>query len=283
MISRSSTPSVRREHALFAWMAERDALSQPDRFRRVADAVLAVYEGDRRQFSNVLEPSVASGPVSRSHARFSYAFPRHATESARVGRDLLQIAETLGPGVPEAAERVLRAARHRVVEQPLIGLAVDDASSWRPKLYLQLRSGAPDVARRLAGAVLTIDAETIPHGDLHLVGMDLDEHGHLTGAKLYYRGSAADPPDRLRGVPAAALADVLHIHRLRSADDEIGAPTEIDFAVGGASIAWQRLHALVPALGALDLLCTEFAIQVRRASLAPNGRATAYYVLAAVE
>jgi hypothetical protein len=266
------------ERALFSWLVHQDRLEDPARFERVVDAVLALHAVDRRSFSDVLEPSVSGGRTLRSHARFSYAFPRHSSDPRRVARELLRVAETLGPGVPGAAERVLRAARHPIVAQPLVGLAADGPRSYRAKLYLQLRAGAPSVARRLAAAVLTLDPASVPSGDLHLLGLDLNEAGLLMGAKLYYRGPPELAVERLRGLEPSRLADVLHIHRIPGVAS-VPPPTEVDFAVGGASIGWRPLRDAIPELAVVDAVAAACPIRVRRASFGRDGRATAYFVL----
>ncbi|EYF01759.1 Hypothetical protein CAP_7825 [Chondromyces apiculatus DSM 436] len=249
--------------------------------------VLARFEEDRGRFGDVLEPSLSWEKGRASWRRLSYGLPgfrgRAGGGGAEEGADALRmLCGPFGGAVAAQVERVVRAARHPAVVQPIFGLADDGPGALRIKLYLQLHDGAGDAAvaltERLLGARL---AGRLPVGAaLHLVGLDLGAHGDLTGAKLYLRharvplrevaarigpvpllealgealGEALSTKPRTTaqagasgGAGGAVLREVLAIHRLEGPDDAgVERPVEIDVAVGDTGLGWPALRALLP-------------------------------------
>jgi hypothetical protein len=244
---------------------------------------------DRIRWWNALEPSIAQHDDAVDVRRYSYAFPRWRERPVEITAAIEAWAAPGGEALVAAARAVLRAARHRSVEQLLVGWARDLGDVPRAKLYLQLAYDAGPSAlalgRSLVGYRGPLASESLP---LHLIGLDVGPAG-LSGAKLYFlrREQDAATSERLTGI-SRALRDVLVIHRLRGPDDDSAAAAcEIDFAPMTSELAWSDVWAsagLAPYAALRDRfagLASRFALQPRRLSLATDGRrrATVYYVL----
>lgn len=272
------TRQIDRLRALIAWLLEADALPAGGPLERVLEEALAAYRGDITRFSDILEFSAqtsAAQPTDAqtrlsTYARFSYAFPGYRDDFNHAQSSFARIAASAGLG--DVAPRLMRVAKHPSVQQPIVGLAMDDPSTPRPKVYLQFHQGASDAARGVAAALLTRDLRELPPGALHMLGLDFNASGALSGAKLYMH--AGDAPAT---IPAALVRDGLHIHRLSTPDGSFASET-FDFALASEA-DWPSLQREVPVFTAFRALEEAFEIRVRRASLSTDGRVTAYYVL----
>lgn len=279
--------SVARQRALVdeLWQPERPSAAESVQHDLLLDRLVR----DRIRWWNAFEPSIAQHDDAVDVRRYSYAFPRWRERPVEITAAIEAWAAPGGDALVAAARMVLRAARHRAVEQLLVGWARDLGDVPRAKLYLQLSDDAgPDglaLARNLVGHRGRLSSEALP---LHLIGLDVGPSG-LSGAKLYFLRSEQDraTSERLVGI-ARPLRDVLVIHRLRGPDDA-GAeePCEIDFAPSASELAWTDVWPS-PGLAPYATLAARFAdlssrfvLQPRRLSLAIDGRrrATVYYVL----
>ena len=263
------------------------------RWRAVEGPVLEAFEGDRRRYSNVLEPSITADPRGVWAYCFSYGFPGFRGDTRRVARTLLALARVVGGGAVEAAGRFLRAAEAPCVEQPMVGFGHDLGGTPVLKLYLQFRPDADAPARRLAARVLGSPRPVAPvRGALHLLGLDAGEGG-LCRAKLYalhpvlpWAGAARDLGIDADAVPRDALRDALLIYELRSPDDPAPAPTAVDLPLRAQGLTFRELAPRLARFGpgAVELLGdlgARFPLLVRRVSIGAGARPklNLYYVL----
>ena len=249
-------------------LSTKAALSRECPFEPVLEVVLEHYRHASTRFSDTLEFSAQASAAHTSFARFSYAFPGFRDDMAGTERALARMAEELGIG--PAAAQVMRAARHPIVVQPLLGLAMDDAHTARPKLYLQFRPGGP--AKKLAASLLSVEESALPEGELHLLGLDFTTGGTLRGAKLYLHTESAPA-----NIPPDLAKDALHIVRL----ERPGSPLvfeAFDFALSSTR-DWHALQQALPAFQRFSALEAELGVRVRRASIGTGERTTLYYVL----
>lgn len=263
-------PNESMLRALAAWILETEALPRGGVFGRVLDQVLAAHCEDSVRFSDILEFSAQTRGQEPAYARFSYALPGYRDDFNHAQMCFARIAEAAGLG--DVAPRLMRVAKHPSVQQPIVGFSMDDPSTPRPKVYLQFHKGASDAARGVAAALLTRDLRELPPGALHMLGLDFNASGALSGAKLYMHAGHAPAT-----IPAALVRDGLHIHRLSTPAGSFASET-FDFALASEA-DWPPLQREVPAFTAFRSLEEAFEIRVRRASLSTDGRVTAYYVL----
>jgi hypothetical protein len=255
------------QEALIHWLANADALASDAPFLPTLEAVLEHHRAASKRFSDILEFSAQASNERIAYARFSYAFPGFHEDTVRETKALLHIANVMG--IADAAERVMRVASQ--VAQPLIGLAMDDARTARPKLYLQFHQHTPKRARAIAAALLSVDLDALPEGALHLLGLDFHA-GALASAKLYLHTEQVP-----LHIPQALVSDALAIHRL--SDRRAAFVSEaFDFALTEEA-QWPLLQRALPAFAAFRSLEETFALRVRRVSLAEASHLTAYYVL----
>lgn len=297
----------RRLAALFeAWRAHDGA--DDVRLRALEAALLARVAEDGQRFSEVLEPSFGwTRDEGHRLYRFSYAFPGFRGDPEGTTRAVVGLAGTFGDAAAHVGERVMRAARHPSVVQPLFGLACD-AGAIRLKLYLQFADdagaaaltlasrmvGVPDLAARLGAAA---------GAPLHLACVDFSPSGGVVGAKLYLaypkvdlRAPSPVPSgalfDALAASGVASLSNVLAIHHLAGpADAGVAVPREIDFGLVENDLLFRDVKRLAP-LAPIVLLGTPssriesaFRVGVRRLTVS-TGEVTklnVYYVLAETE
>jgi hypothetical protein len=271
---------IDRVAQLFAWIEAREgAAARP--FAAALARLLARYDDDRRHYSEILEPSVSQDGRGRFWRRFSYAFPGFANARSETLATLADLCAPFGAQVAAAAARVIRAARHPAVAQPLFGLADDGADGTRVKLYLQFDDGAGDEALALAGALLGMPLDGGAWaGRLHMLGLDLGPAG-LCGAKLYVAAA-----DARHAPPGLALTQLLHVYRLAAPGQPLAPePDEIDFGLADNGLTDDDLGALAAAhpgpFGDLAALGALLPLALRRVSLGRRdpAKVTLYYVL----
>lgn len=291
---------LERMRELLQFLERREGRSRPA-LGAMSDALLQRFAIDRNRFSEIFEPSWSWDDAGAHAYRLSYAFPAFRREPDAVGRAMLALTAPFGSATSEACRRVLRAARHPAVEQPLFGLADDGDEGLRVKLYLQFRADA-SAAEVLPLARAVLGCSALPgessEGALHLLGLDLGDSG-LRGAKVYWARERLEHADaaRLLGPgrwPASLpqLRDVLLIHRL-TGPDGAGAreASELHFGLAdngfvAGDLTTSPLFAELPRFSDdLAELEAAFRIGLRRATLGLRGKRklTLYYVLAETE
>lgn len=289
---------LQRTAELFAWMRGASGIgADAGDIAEMEAAVIDRLRRDRVVFSDVLEPSFACGPSGTRFYRFSYAFPALGAERGGTGDALGRLCRPFGPAAGAACASALRASQAGIVEQLLFGFE-GGAATRKVKLYVQFRSAAGARALALAERVLGCRLEIAAAGPLHLLGVDVGEHG-LAAAKLYFMEPRVDLRPGAGGakVPlfaelAAAgvevLRDVLWIHRMdRPCDDGVRRPSDVDFSLLDNDLLWSDLAALPSVRGhvertpAIEELLVRFRVYVRRVSASIGGaeRLTAYYAL----
>jgi hypothetical protein len=295
------TDSDRLASLVDAWRAH-DGDGGPT-VRACETVLLARERVDGARYSEIFEPSIgwtrAGG--TRLH-RFSYAFPGFRADPEDVGRTIAAIVAPFGEGATDVATRVLRAARHPSVAQPLFGLACDGPDAIRLKLYLQFHDAAGDAPLSLAARLMGAPGlpSRAPSAPLHLACVDFAPSGRMLAGKLYFvhrhvdtRAPSPLPPSALLEALAASgvssLRDVLGVHALSSPDDPaVASPREIDFGLERNELLWsdvRMLAPLAPVVGpgtALATLAARFRLGVRRLTVSTGDvdKANAYYVLA---
>jgi hypothetical protein len=262
--------------------------------------VMAQFARDRLVFSDVLEMSFSCDPSGDHVYRFSYAFPGFRDDEAGVSATLLAWCELFGPQAAEACRTVLRAARSRVVTQPLFGFAYDSGGP-RVKLYLQFDDSGPRAALDLASRILSRPLRDLESaGRLHLLCLDLGERG-LAGAKLYFvrdhlplaalEAEVGPVPlvSALADLGVTALRDLLLIHRTTGPEDDgLMRASEVDFSLPDNDVLWSDVRRL-PHVNAhlarsphLAELASAFRLAMRRVSgsVGDGRKLNVYYTLA---
>lgn len=280
--------SLARQQALLDALFTTGGAASPEE-RALLGAVLARFAADRLEYSDIFECSLSQEGDAVDRRRFSYAFPGFRRAPERVAQTVLEWGALLGPAEAAAAQTVLRAARHRAVEQVLFGYARGVGGQVRAKYYLQFSDAAGGAALELARAMIGTRQPTASDAlRLHLLGLDVGPGG-LVGAKLYFERAelpAEETAQRL-GWPRT-LRRVLLIHRLSGADGaDFETPSELDFAPGDSGLGWDEL-ATTPVLqpfaaarAAYAALAADFRLRARRVSVSLRGPAktNVYYVL----
>jgi hypothetical protein len=283
-MSRPTPVPLDRVRALLAWWQRRQPLEDP-RFEVMMAALLARLDTDRARYSDIFEPSFSWEEGAPCHRRFSFAFPGFRAAPDEVERALAALAAPWGEPVADACARVMRAARHGAVVQPLFGFADDRGRGLRLKLYVQFRDGATPQAAALARALTgaAIAPERL-NGSLHMLGLDFTVEG-LSGAKLYVVPRDRAETSALLDIP---LSKVLMVHRIAQPQDDFstGAP-ELDFSLADNQLdaatllqsSQLKLHYR-EALDAFAELSAAIGVRIRRVSLStgPRRKLTFYYV-----
>jgi hypothetical protein len=265
--------------ALLQWCVAHDRLQDP-RLTAATETMLGCFARDAGRYSDVLELSLSVDAGGIHRCRWSYALPGFRDDVLAGERVLRALLRPFGDRALDAGARVLRAACHTSVEQPLFGLAHDGAAGLRLKLYLQFRdgrhAGACHIARSLTGC--RVDPARLGPS-LHMLGLDLGDSG-MRGAKLYFRGPALD--GELAGLPNFLIQDPLYIHRMSAPDDPaLARAAEVDFALApSGEVLTAALARHLEALAAVDELAAAFPLRARRLSLSLGGprKLTLYYV-----
>jgi hypothetical protein len=275
---------LERVRDLLSWWEARQGAAGPALDAMLA-AMLAQLDGDRHLYGDVFEPSFSWDPDGCSFRRFSYAFPGFRAAPDAVAAALRAMTAPWGGVVVEACERLLRAARHPAVAQPLVGFADDGARGRRIKLYLQFRDdaagAAPELAQAITGA--RIDLARLG-GALHMCGLDFSERG-LRAAKLYV--APTRPAERTWF--GLALSNLLEIRHIDDPSQGVpDAPSEIDFPLPENGLDPRDLWAapairdrLAPAIARLAELAAAFPLRIRRVSCGvARPKLNVYYVTA---
>jgi len=282
---RSSPPRLERVRQLLRWWQERHGDPSPA-LEAMLDAMLRRLGDDGQRHSDIFEPSFSWDEQGSSFRRFSYAFPGFRATPDASARALLAMTAPWGGAVVAACERLVRAARHAAVAQPLLGFADDGARGRRVKVYLQFRDGASDEAVALARAITGIRVEPAwLDGSLHLLGLDLSDTG-LGGVKFYV---VPERPIEIADL-GRPLRRTLLVHRVADPGEGLARePTEIDFPLVDNGLAERDLlgAAALRARYAEPLqqfaaLASAFELRIRRVSLGlgRTRKMTIYYVIA---
>jgi hypothetical protein len=275
-------PSIGSVRELFArWQA----LAGPPSAALAAslEAMVRQLELDRRHYSDVFEPSLSWDGQGAHVRRFSYAFPGFRRAMDETSRAFLALAAPFGGAIVDAAQRLLRAARHDAVEQPLFGYA--DDREPRAKLYLQFRDGASVAAGPLIAAVTGVPVDGARLGGaIHMLGLDVGAGG-VRGAKAYVFPHA---PVALAARFERPLSRILHVHRMTDPGNGFPEqPSEVDFSLAEnrlseADVIGSRLlrTAHPDGIAELEALRAALPIAIRRVSIAIGNdpKITFYYV-----
>ena len=256
-----------------------------------------------RYYSEILEFSLSLvAGDSPEWLRLSYALPGYRKDTMDGLQFVLQAFSTLlGNKHADWGKQLMDIALHPAVEQPIVGIAWKNASSWRLKFYLQFlgdsSAKALEIIRRLTGYDPRRSL-VAPRGKLHMLGLDIGGRG-LRGIKLYWLIDRLWIDDNIPQLhlPTSCrsplwsrlLDNVLIIQRVEEPTSyRLRHPLEVDFSLLENEMPWHLLAAERPSLlrPLLDdmtwqELLASFALAPRRISMtaAARPRINLYYVL----